>query len=157
MPQGPLLPGVREFDRPRGRWPAWLRWGLVSVVVLLGVVLVAGLVGGVGPLRVLGLTTVPLEARGFRPTVDPAVIQVAVALPADGLCRDDELRVVPYERGNRVEVESEVTRPRTGDCPLATFGGDVRWVDVRLDEPLGTRTVIALPERTPLPRESATP
>jgi len=59
---GPLIPGMREFDTPRRGAPAWLPW-LIGAVVVVGVlVVVAGFVGGVGPLRFLGLTTSGLQS-----------------------------------------------------------------------------------------------
>ncbi len=155
MSGGPLLPGVREFDRPRGRRPAWVGWLIVSVAAVVALVVVAGFVGGVGPLRVLGLTTTPLETVGYRTTADPALIQLAVALPPTGLCRDDTITAVAFERGNRVEVDTLVTRARNGSCAVTSIGGDVRWADVRLATPLGGRTVIRTSDREPVPIEDA--
>ena len=158
MPAGPLLPGVREFDRPRGRRPAWAGWLIACVIALVGLVVVAGFVGGVGPLRVLGLSTTPLDTVGYRTTEDATLIQLAVALPASGLCRDDAIEAVVFERGNRVEVETSVTRARNGSCAVTSIGGDVRWADVRLAAPLGSRTVIRTSDREPVPAEDpATP
>lgn len=152
----PIIPGLREFDRPRGRMPAWLVWAGLTVAVLAAVTVLAGFVGGVGPLRVLGVSTTPIEAVGYRPTSDEAVIQIAVRPPPSGLCRTDEIRAVAFERSNRVEVESSVTRSRSSSCPVTTLGGDVRWIDVRLASPLGTRTVIRVSDREPLRRDGAT-
>lgn len=153
---GPVIPGLREFDRPRGRMPAWLVWAMLTVAVLAVVVVLAGFAGGVGPLRVLGVSTTPIEAVGYRPTSDETVIQIAVTPPPSGLCRTDEVRAVAFERSNRVEVESSVTRARSASCPVTTIGGDVRWIDVQLGSPLGTRTVIRASDREPIPREGAT-
>lgn len=152
---GPLIPGMREFDRPRGRGPAWVVWVVMSGVVLVVVVILAGFAGGVGPLRALGVSTTPLEAVGYRATSDETVIQIAITPPPSGLCRTDEVRAVAFERSNRVEVESSVTRARSASCPVTTIGGDVRWIDVQLDSPLGTRTVIRASDREPLNREGA--
>jgi hypothetical protein len=154
MVTGPLIPGMRELDRPRRGWPAWLTWLLVSAGVLAVLVVVAGLFGGVGPLRSLGMGTTSLQPVGYRPTVDDSVIQIAVTLPSTGLCRDDQISVKAFERGNRVEVESSVTRSRTAGCAVMTIGGDVRWVDLQLGQPLGSRTVIRTSDREPLPRDS---
>ena len=155
MAHGPLIPGMREFDRPRKGWPGWLPWLLAGVAVLVVLVLAAGFVGGVGPLRSLGLATTELSPVQYRPTVTDNVIQVAVAMPPTGLCRDDDVSVTVFERGNRIEVESSVTRARRSSCPVTIIGGDLRWVDVVLDQPLGTRTVIRLTDRAALPRELA--
>jgi hypothetical protein len=152
---GPLIPGMREFDRPRSRRPAWVVGTIVGLVVLVAVLVLAGFAGGVGPLRALGLSTMPLDAVGYRLTADETVIQVAVTPPPSGLCRNDDLRAVAFERSNRVEVESSFTRARSASCPVTTIGGDVRWVDVRLAGPLGTRTVIRASDREPLRREAA--
>ena len=152
---GPLLPGMHEFDRPRRGWPAWLTWAVVGVVALAVVVVLAGLVGGVGPLRSLGTVTTPLTAVAYRLTDDPRVIEVAVTLPPDGLCRSDELSAIAFERSNRVEVDVSVARPRTGDCAVVSVGGDVRWVPVDLSVPLEQRTVIGAADREPLTREAA--
>lgn len=156
MVNGPLIPGMREFDTPRRGVPAWVPWLVGVVVVLIALVVIAGLVGGVGPLRSLGLTTSSLQAVKYRTTGNDAVIQVAVAMPPTGLCRDDTITVTPFERGNRVEVDSTVTRPRQNDCPVASIGGDVTWVDVPLNAPLGQRTVVRLPDRQALPLEPRT-
>lgn len=155
MVNGPLIPGMREFDTPRQGWPRWLMWALVSVGVLVVLIVVAGFVGGVGPLRALGLSTLPLEAVQYRTTPNPAVIEVAVAMPKTGLCREDTVQVTAFERGNRVEIDSNVTRPRQATCPVSSIGGDVTWVSVPLDADLADRTVIRLPDRTPLEKASA--
>lgn len=156
MVNGPLIPGMREFDTPRRGRPAWLPWLVSVVVVLVVLVLAAGFVGGVGPLRSLGMSTSSIDAVEYRPTANDSVIQVAVAMPATGFCRDDSISVTAFERGNRVEVESTVTRPRNSSCPVGSIGGDRRWVDVGLDAPLASRTVIRLPDRAPLPRSTDT-
>jgi hypothetical protein len=148
---GPLLPGMREFDVPRSRRPAWLAWLLGGVGVVVVLVVLAGLVGGVGPLKVLGLSTTPLQPVGYRTTADPTAIDVAVTLPAGGLCRNDDVEVTAFERGNRVEVEGSVVRTRNATCATTSIGGDLRWVEVPLDAALGARTVIRTVDREPLP------
>lgn len=152
---GPLIPGMREFDRPRSGWPRWVTGMIVASVVVGSLIVLAGFVGGVGPLRVLGQSTVPLEAVAYRVTGDGPVIEIAVTLPPSGLCRDDVIDAVAFERSNRVEVEASVTRGRAATCTVTTIGGDVRWVGVPLDRPLGTRTVIRASDREPLQREDA--
>lgn len=155
MSGGPLLPGIREFDRPRSGWPRWLVWVVVGGLVTIGVIVLAGFVGGVGPLRALGQSTQSLTAVAYRATPAADVIQVAVTLPASGLCRDDTIEAVAFERSNRVEIETTVTRGRRDTCPVTTLGGDVRWVDVPLDAPLASRTVIRTSDREPVPLESS--
>jgi hypothetical protein len=151
---GPLIPGMREFDTPRRGWPSWLVWLLVIGVALVGLVVAAGFVGGVGPLRALGQATVTLQSVEYRTTTNDSVLQVAIAMPPTGLCRDDTINVTAFERGNRVELESSVTRARQSTCPVSSLGGDVRWVDVALDQPLGDRAVIRLPDRSPVPKQT---
>lgn len=155
MSQGPLIPGLREFDRPRRGFPRWLVGVIVAILVGLVLLIVAGFVGGVGPLRVLGQTTYPLEAVAYRGSPDSAGIEVAVTLPDEGLCRDDDLVIVPFERSNRVELEASVTRARSSNCEPVTMGGDLRWVEVTLDNPLGERQVIMVEGRQPLTKETA--
>lgn len=155
MPQGPLIPGLREFDRPRRGFPRWVVGIIMAMVVGLILLIIAGFVGGVGPLRLLGQTTYPLEAVAYRGTPDSAAIEVAVTLPDQGLCRDDDLVVVPFERSNRIELEASVTRARSSNCEPVTMGGDLRWVSVTLDNPLGDRQVIMVEGRQPLTKETA--
>ena len=154
MAQGPLIPGIREFDRPRRGWPRWLTGVVVGGLVLVVLVVIAGFVGGVGPLRALGQSSLPLDTVAYRTTTSANLIEVAVNLPNSGLCRDDDLVVVAFERSNRVEVEGSVTRSRSATCQSVTMGGDLQWVPVELDRALGTRTVVTAEGRRPLSNES---
>lgn len=143
-----------EFDGPRRRVPRVVLWLLAAVIVLGVLVGAAGLVGGVGPLRSLGLVTEDLQPVAYRPTVSDQAIQVAVALPPRGLCPDEQIQVVAFERGARIEIQAQVQRSRTSDCPVTGIAGDRTWVDVALARPLDERTVIRTVDRQPLPRES---
>src|SRR5690606_18920289 len=106
-------------------------------------VVLAGVVGGVGPLRALGARETPLQPVAWRASADPAVIQVAVAVPADGLCPGDEVTASGVERGPRIEVSAmRVQAAAVGACSGVGIAGDSVWVDVRLDAPLGERTVV---------------
>ncbi|MDA2989732.1 MAG: hypothetical protein O2815_11710 [Actinomycetota bacterium] len=154
MTSGPLIPGINEFDGPRRRVPRIVLWLLAAVIVLGALVGAAGLVGGVGPLRSLGLVTEDLQPVAYRPTTSEQAIQVAVALPPRGLCPDEQIQVVAFERGARVEIQAQVQRSRTSDCPVTGIAGDQTWVDVALASPLGDRTVIRTGDRQPLPRQS---
>ena len=145
---------MNEFDGPRRRVPRILLWLLATVIVLGVLVGAAGLVGGVGPLRSLGLVTEDLQPVAYRPTTSDQAIQVAVALPPRGLCPDEEIQVVAFERGARIEIQAQVQRSRTSDCPVTGIAGDRTWVDVALGRPLDERTVIRTVDRQPLPRES---
>ena len=151
---GPLIPGMSEFDGPRRRVPRFVWWIVVALVFVLVLVGVAGLVGGVGPLRSLGLVNEDLQPVAYRPTTSVQAIQVAVALPPRGLCPDERIQVVAFERGARVEIQAQVQRSRTSDCPVTGIAGDRTWVDVALSSPLADRTVIRTGDRQPLPRES---
>jgi hypothetical protein len=145
---------MNEFDGPRRRVPRFV-WWIVVVLVVMGVLVgAAGLVGGVGPLRSLGLVTEDLQPVAYRPTTSEQAIQIAVALPPRGLCPDEQIQVVAFERGARVEIQAQVERSRTSDCPVTGIAGDRAWVDVALASPLGERTVIRTGDRQPLPRES---
>ena len=145
---------MNEFDGPRRGVPRFVWWLLVTTLVVGVLISAAGLVGGVGPLRSLGLVTEELQPVAFRPTTDDRSIQVAVALPPRGLCPDEQIQVVAFERGARVEVEAQVQRSRTSDCPVTGIAGDRTWVDVVLSAPLDERSVIRALDRQPLPRES---
>lgn len=145
---------MNEFDGPRRRVPRIVLWLLAAVIVLGVLVGAAGLVGGVGPLRSLGLVTEDLQPVAYRPTTSDQAIQVAVALPPRGLCPDEEIQVVAFERGARIEIQAQVQRSRTSDCPVTGIAGDRTWVDVALGRPLDERTVIRTVDRQPLPRES---
>lgn len=150
--RGPLIPGVREFDAPRRkRASAVVVWGLVGVVSVAILVLVGGIAAGIGPLRALGVVETPLSALSWRATEDPMVIQVAVALPAAGLCAGDEVRVRLLERPRVIEVSPYRAAPRSSDeCSGVGIAGDRTWVDVSLSSALGERSVIAMPGRIPL-------
>lgn len=153
MPQGPLLWGHEEFDVPPRRRPPWLFWLLGTLIVGVGIVFFAGLFAGVGPLRILGLTTQDLTAVGYRPTADPNVIQVAVALPPQGLCRADDIQVTAIEQSNRIEVRASVTRSRSSSCESVAVVGSGVWVEAPLRFPLLERSVIRASDRQPLNRE----
>lgn len=146
---------MNEFDGPRRRVPRIVWWIVIGLAVVAVLIAGAGLMGGVGPLRSLGLVTEDLQPVAYRPTVDERQIQIAVALPPRGLCPDEELQVTAFERGPRVEVEARVQRSRTSDCPATGIVGDRLWADVTLNVPLGERQVIRVADRQPLPRESS--
>ena len=132
--------------------PAWIGW-LIGIVLAAGaMIVVVGFVGGVGPLRMLGTTVLEVQPVSYRGTADSTSIDISIALPASGLCREDDVSVVAYERSNRVEVEASVSRPKSGQCTVTSLGGDLRWTTVQLDQPLGERSVIRLSDRAPLPR-----
>ena len=157
MARGPLIPGLREYDAPRRRRsPAFWAWSIGVIAAVLGLVVLGGLIAGIGPLRALGTDESPLNAVAWRPTTDPQVIQVAVALPESGLCTGDEVVVRAIDRPTLIEVSAARTSPRgSGDCAGIGIAGDRTWVDVALDLPMGTRMAIRQADRVPLEVEPA--
>ncbi len=155
MGNGPLIPGLSEFDAPRRRLPSWVWWVASALGVVIVLIVLGGFFGGVGPLRSVGLVSQPLQPISYRPTTNDAVIQVAVALPAGSLCPDTEINVQAFERGARIEVEATAISPRTSSCPSTGIAGDRAWVDVALRDNLAERTVIRTIDRQPLPRDSS--
>lgn len=153
MPRGPLIPGIEEFDAPKRGVPRFV-W-VVLLLALVGVlfVIALGLLAGAGPLRALGQVESPLQPVAFRPTTDGRVVSIAVTLPPNGICPDDEVQVVAFERGSRVEVEAKVEQSRNATCPETGIAGDSTWIDVSLTQPLGDRSVIRLSDRQPLQRD----
>ena len=157
MPRDPLIPGLREYDAPRKKRPlgAWA-WVIAAVVVVVALIVVGGLVAGIGPLRALGTSESPLDAVAWRPTADPDVIQVAVALPESGLCTGDEVLVRVIERPTLLEVSAVRAAPRgQAECSGIGIAGNQTWVDVPLDEPMGERTAVRASDRVPLEEEAA--
>lgn len=155
MVNGPLIPGLREFDGPKKGLPRFIWWIIIGVVVALVVVLLVGLFAGTGPARSLGLVTEPMQAVAYRPTTNDRVIQVAIAVPTDGLCKQDDIVVNGFARSNRVEVAAQRTSSRNRSCDATGIAQDRIWVDVELDEVLGERQVIREADRRALPRETA--
>lgn len=155
MPQrGPLIPGHREFDVPRSRRAGPLVWVIAVAATCALLVFLAGVFGGVGPLRALGAAESPLVPIAWRATASASVIQVAVAVPPSGLCPTDEVKVQGIERPGQVLVEATRTQPRgSRNCTGTGIAGDRLWVDVTLDQPLGDRSVLRESDKLPIPRE----
>jgi hypothetical protein len=109
----------------------------------------------VGPLRSLGTVTDGLQTVAFRPTTEDAVVQVAVALPPEGLCNRDPVSVEAIEAPDRVSVSASVTFLRNSPCDRQGGTGDEVWVDVLLDQPLGERLVVRSEDGQELPRQTA--
>ena len=150
MPSGPLIPGIEEFDAPRRRLPRWIPWSLGLVAGLAAFVVVLGFVTGVGPLRVLGQETETLQPIAYRPTANPQVLQLAVGVPVQGICKGDAVTARAVEDGAVVIVGADITRRRNAKCGEAGVGTNLAWVDVALDAPLGERSVIRRGDRLPL-------
>ena len=75
-------------------------------------------------------------------------------VPADGLCRSDDIAVRAFARSNRIEVAAERTRARNSTCQSTGIAQDRVWIDVPLDVPLAERQVIREIDRRALPREA---
>ena len=156
MARGPLIPGLREYDAPRRRRsPIFWMWTVGAVVSVAALVVLGGLVAGIGPLRALGTDEAPLTPVAWRPTLDPQIIQVAVALPESGLCTGDEVVVRAIERPTLLEVSAVRATPRgSGACAGIGIAGDRTWVDLALDLPMGTRMAVRQSDRVPLEAEA---
>lgn len=150
MPSGPLIPGIEEFDAPRRRLPRWIPWSCGILAAAIAFVVVLGFVAGAGPLRMLGLQTEALQPIAYRPTANPLVIQLAVGMPVEGICRGDAVRARAVEDGDLVILDAEITRRRNSNCGTAGVGSNVAWVDVALDAPIDERSIIRRGDRLPL-------
>ena len=154
--RGPLIPGMREFDRPRKKNPVII-WVVLGLVLLAGIVILGlGVFAAAGPFRQLGLVTEKLEPLAFRPTIIETVVQISVALPAGGLCANDVVDISLAEDAASVYVGASVTTPRNISCPAVGLSADQVWVDVQLIDPLGQRQVVRADDRQVLSRESST-
>lgn len=144
----------REFDVPRRRSLAPLLWVLAILAVIVGLAVAAGLVGGVGPLRILGVREQDLAPIAWRATGDPALIQVAVALPPAGLCSGDEIYATAFERGPRLEIGAVLAEPRNrAVCSGIGIAGDRVWVDLRLDDASRGLAFVSVVDKSPLLEE----
>jgi hypothetical protein len=155
VPNGPLIPGLREYDAPRRRRARGFWLGLVVVIAALtALVVVGGLVAGIGPLRALGTSESPLTPVAWRATEQPNVIQVSVTQPDAGLCTGDEIIVRALEHPDVVEISAARTSPRASDeCAGIGIAGDATWIDLVLDQPMGSRMAIRQDDRVPLPAD----
>ena len=133
-------------------------WTIGAIVAVVALVVLGGLVAGIGPLRALGTDETPLNPVGWRPTAEVDVIQVAVALPDSGLCTGDEVVVRAIERPTLIEVSAvRATSRGGGECAGIGIAGDRTWVDLRLDQPMGTRMAVRESDRVPLEAEPSVP
>lgn len=157
--RGPLIPGLREYDAPRRRRaPAIWVWTLAAALALGALVVVGGIAAGIGPLRAFGVVETALTPLAWRMGPAPDQLQVAVGLPDSGLCTGDDVLVRVVERPAVVEVSAIRAAPRSSaDCAGIGIAGDRTWVDVGLSDDLGSRTVIRMPDRIPLPMEEDDP
>lgn len=154
MVRGPLIPGIEEFDAPRRPVPRVIWWVLALIVASGALLLLLGVFRGVGPLASLGWVTEDLQPVAYRPTANDQVVQVAIAVPPGGLCRDDQVKISGTEGPDRIEVQASVTRLRNAGCEQEPGAGDRVWVDVSLTAPAGQRIVVRAGDGGELPRET---
>ena len=151
---GPLIPGVEEFDVPRRPWPRWVAVVLVLVVGTLIAIPALGFVAGIGPMRSLSLETASLQPLAFRPTTNERTVQVAVGVPAAGICPSAEIASSVEETATQVRVGVTITQERDADCGTSGAGTRQEWVSIPLAGPLGDRDVVRASDGTVLPRET---
>ena len=155
MVQGPLIPGLKEFDGPKRGVPRFV-WVLLVLLILAGLLIVfLGVFRGTGPLRGLGLETESLQPVAFRPTTNDRVIQVAVAVPTEGLCEANPVQVQATEGAAEIAVSSSVTSLRNSSCTKVVFPEGEVWVDVPLAAALDGRAVVKASDGREIPRQSA--
>jgi len=138
MAKGPLIPGMNEFDRPKKGLPRWVGLFIALSVISFGLLTIWGFVAGGGPFAQLGQVEEQLQPTGYRPTVEPEVIQVQVALPKAGACPTNTFDVTAEETTESVTIAVNLISPRNNTCPGDQLTGDL-WLDLTLAEPLNTR------------------
>lgn len=151
MPSGPLIPGVSEFDRPKRGFPRWAGYLIAVVVVVGGGLTLWGFVAGGGPLGGLGEVEEQLQPTGFRPTVEPDLIQIQVSLPNEGACPSNTFDITALESAESINVEVNLLRPRSNSCPGQLLT-DSLWLDLALADPLGERLILRSIDGQELPR-----
>jgi hypothetical protein len=140
VPKGPLIPGMNEFDRPKKGMPRWVGLFIALSIISFGILTLWGFVAGGGPFSQLGQQEQQLQPIGFRPTVEPEVIQVQVQLPKDGACATNTFDISAEETPESVSVSVELINPRNNACPGDQLTGET-WLDLTLNEPLDNRAL----------------
>ncbi len=150
MGNGPLIPGLREFDAPK---PGPRRW-LVSLIVGVAVVVIAlaavGFLSGKGPLRFLGLATSQLQPIAYRTTADARVLQLELDSQGASACNLQDVHVHAVEQPTEVTVSAQIRQPRAGSCPHTSDFGS--WVDLQLANGLNGRPVVRASDGHRLPQ-----
>lgn len=141
MSGGPLIPGLNEFDRPKRGFPRWAGFLIAASVGVLVLLLVWGFTAGSGPFSSLGRVSEELQPGGFRPTVDPDVIQISVIPPQSGVCPDQNLAVTAIESPSEIKVAVNLTGPRGSSCQVSANSGSI-WIDVLLQDSVGERAIV---------------
>ena len=139
---GPLIPGMQEFDRPRKSPWRWVALVVGILVIAFALVLVLGVFAGRGPLRGLGVNVENLQVINWRSTENEKVIELAVTMPASGLCRSSVIEPQVVQSSEQLVVAASVEQSKRASCPQMEVVGDRTWVMVQLDAPVGERTVI---------------
>ena len=140
MPSGPLIPGMNEFDRPKKGMPRWVGPFIALSIIAFGLLTIWGFVAGGGPFSQLGQIEEQLQPTGFRPTVEPDVIQIEVQLPKTGACEANIFNIEANETPENIDVAVQLIRPRNNDCPNDQLTGEI-WLDLTLIEPVNNRTI----------------
>ena len=138
MAKGPLIPGMNEFDRPKKGMPRWVGLFISLSIISFGLLTIWRFVAGGGPFAQLGQVEVQLQPTGYRPTVEPDVIQVQVQLPKNGACATNTFNITADESEEIVSVAVELINPRDNSCPGDQLTGEL-WLDLTLNEPLAPR------------------
>lgn len=139
---GPLIPGIQEFDRPRKSPWRWVALAAGILVAVLALIVVLGVFAGRGPLRSLGVNVENLQVINWRGTEIENVIELAVTIPASGLCRSSVIEPQVAEDGASVRVSASVEQSKRSSCAQMETMGDRTWVPVQLTSPIGERSVI---------------
>lgn len=156
MVRGPLVPGWNEFDGPRRGVPRVI-WWLIGIVVVVGLTLLGvGVFRAAGPFAGLGLQTSSLQPIAYRPTTEDAVLQVALSVPAESLCRDDRVVVSAVPAATTIRISAVVSRVRNEACESDPTITDPLWIDVTIDGPLAGRDVVRDVDGDPLPLQATT-
>jgi hypothetical protein len=140
MAKGPLIPGMNEFDRPKKGLPRWVGLFIALSVISFGLLTLWGFVAGGGPFSQLGQVEQQLQPIGFRPTVEPEVIQIQVQLPKEGACATNTFDISAEETPETVSISVELINPRDNSCPGNQLTGEI-WLDLTLIEPLNNRVL----------------
>lgn len=138
MAKGPLIPGMNEFDRPKKGLPRWVGLFIALSVISFGLLTLWGFVAGSGPFSQLGQVEKQIQPIGFRPTVEPEVIQIQVQLPKEGACATNTFDISATETPETISVTVELINPRDNSCPGDQLTDEL-WLDLTLKEPLNNR------------------
>lgn len=135
---------MQEFDRPRKSPWRWVFLVVGIIIAIVAILVVLGVVVGKGPLRSLGVNVEQLQVINWRPTEIETVIELAVTLPASGLCQTSVITPQVSETSSTVLVAASVEQGKRTSCAQMATVGDRTWVAVELAEPVDGREVVRL-------------